>query len=376
VSELIKSSELEGVEITKAQQIKAVFEPMSQLLMQFDERYNNVISESEKGITEDVTKKAKRLRLDIGKVRIETEKTRKAQKEEYLRAGKAIDGVANILKFAVVDKEEKLESIEKHFENIEKERLEKLEHDRRQMLADYCDVLPGGLSSMPDDVFNAYLSAKKKEYEDRIEAEKQAEIARLESGRLDKIENERYIKILPLKQFWTCDNYSLRIMSEPNFETLYTDLETAKQEYDREQEAIAKENSRLKAEAERKEAERIKAEKERAEKERIERRMHEIELEKERKERAKIEREEREKREAIERELAEKKEAEKRAKAEEEARIQEKLTQGDAETIKDLKCALATIKTAFNFKSENNKAMMKDVCVLIDKTISFVDSKK
>jgi hypothetical protein len=100
--------ELKSIEISKAEQIKAVFIPLSDQLLAFEERYNEIVNESEKEVTTGLVSAAKRLRLDISKIRISTEKTRKTQKEEYLRAGKAIDGVANIVKWAVVDKEKKI----------------------------------------------------------------------------------------------------------------------------------------------------------------------------------------------------------------------------------------------------------------------------
>jgi hypothetical protein len=358
--------ELKSIEISKAEQIKAVFIPLSDQLLTFEERYNEIVSESEKEVTTELVSAAKRLKLDISKIRISTEKTRKEQKEEYLRAGKAIDGVANIVKWAVIDKEKKLELIEKHFENLEKERLEKLEHDRREMLSSYCDMLPDGLAIMSEEVFDAFLNAKKKEYEERIAAEKKAEKERIEAIKKEELKNSRLKELLPYRQFWEYD-YSEEVASvtTAEFIKLLNDLAFKKQDYDTEQEQIRSENEKLKREREAEQKRLVEEERKRAEKERKEREKHEAELQKEREERARIERE-----------LAKKKEAEERAKAEEEARIQSKLTQGDVETIKDLQCALATIKTAYNFKSKKNKAMMQDICVLIDKIISFIDSKK
>jgi len=124
--------ELKAIEKSKADMISAVFVPMVERLKVFESSFNSIIEESKKGINENLVVKSKRLRIDISRVRIETEKARKEQKEEYLRAGKAIDGVANILKWAVTEKEEALEKIEKHFETLEKERIEKLQLEREE----------------------------------------------------------------------------------------------------------------------------------------------------------------------------------------------------------------------------------------------------
>lgn len=379
-----ESKELQGIDISKAQQIKAVFDPMSESLLQFEERFNEVIEGSKGEITEELTKKARRLRIDIGKVRTSTEKIRKEQKEEYLRAGKAIDGVANILKWAVTDKENKLREIEEHFERIEIERLEKLQKEREEKLSKYVENIEEiDLSSMPEDVWNAYISIKEKEYNDRIEAEKKAEAERIENERLDRVENERKIKLLPYRQFWTCENYSLRKMSETNFETILSDMEAAKRKYDIKQEKIRQENERLKKEAEEKERKRLAEEKtrkekemkeriERENKERKEREAHEAALKKEREKREQIEAEERERREEAERKLAEKEAEEKSRLEEEEARIQAELKKGDTEKVSDLISDLIELKTKYTFKSKQLIKKYSEVGALLDKIINHI----
>ena len=97
---ILDSAELQTIEKSKATQIKATFEPMAEMLLEFETAFDSVLADSEIEITEEITDRAKRLRIDIGKVRIKTEAVRKEQKDEYLRAGKAIDGVSNILKWA------------------------------------------------------------------------------------------------------------------------------------------------------------------------------------------------------------------------------------------------------------------------------------
>ena len=168
--------ELATIEASKADQIRSTFLPMADMLSKFESAYAEIITESEAEITAELTAKAKRLRIDIGRVRIETEKLRKSEKEEYLRAGKAIDGVSNILKWAVTDKENKLKEIENHFETLEKARLSALQVKRVDELSHYVeDAAERDLAGMDEDVWQAYMSAKKKEHDDRLAAEKQAE---------------------------------------------------------------------------------------------------------------------------------------------------------------------------------------------------------
>ena len=341
----LETPELLVIEKSKAEQIKATFVPMVEMLEAFENRYSEVISESENGITKDVTTKAKRLRIDIGRVRIETEKVRKEQKEEYLRAGKAIDGVSNILKWAVTDKENRLKEIENYFEIQEQKRLEELQTKRADMLSAYIeDAHERNLSDMEEDVWNAYFQTKKKEYEDRIEAERKAEEDRIAKERAEAQERERIRK----------ENERLKKEAEERERLAEIEAEKrAKEEAAR----LAKEKAERHA---------------REEKERKEREAFESKLRAEREAREKVEREERAKREKLEAELKAKAEAEQKAKEAEEARIQAELSKGDADKVKDLISDLENIKTKYSFKSAKSKKMYSDVVVLIDKIIFHI----
>jgi colicin import membrane protein len=251
--------ELGVIEKSKADKIKATFEPMVKMLKEFESAYESVITESEKEITKEVTQKAKRLRIDIGRVRIETDKIRVAEKEEYLRAGKAIDGVSNILKWAVTEKENKLKEIENHFEILEQKRLEELQKERAEMLMTYIDdAHERNLSGMEADVWNAYFAAKKKEYEDRIEAEKKAEAERVAKEKAEKEEQERIRK----------ENERLRIEAEKKEKELAAERAKAEAEAKAAAEKAAKERAAseaiLRAEQEKARLEAEKAAKEKA----------------------------------------------------------------------------------------------------------------
>lgn len=189
---MIEAPELKQVEKTKAEMIRSTFVPMAEMLDKFEKSYSDIVAEYDNGATADLITRAKRLRLDIAKVRIATEKSRKEQKAEYLRAGQAIDGVSNLLKWAVTEKENRLKDIEQHFEKMEKDRLEKLQSEREDLLSKFIgDASERDLSSMDNDVWDAYLSTKKKEYDDRVAAEKQAEIDRITREAAEAAERAR-----------------------------------------------------------------------------------------------------------------------------------------------------------------------------------------
>lgn len=383
---VIDVPELKTIEQSRAAQIAQAFTPMSGKLAEFEEGFNEIISESSKEITDELTKKAKRLRLDIGKIRIETGKIKDKQKENIKLEDKAIMGVHNWLVLAVKEKEDRLSDIEKYFEKIQEEKRHKLHCERVDEVLKYTDDATGHYyGSMPDDVWNAFVFKLKVDHEARIEAEKKAEAERIENERLDKLENERHLEILPYRQFWNVEKYELRVMSQCDFDTLINDLSRSKEDYDKEQEKIRLENELLRKEAEEKEKRRIaeeKARKEaeqkerkiREEKERKEREAQEAALKKEREERELFEHEEREKREKLEEELRLKKEAEERAKAAEESRIQTELNKGDAEKVSDLIDDLKSLQVKYTFKSKKNQKMYSDVIILIDKIITHIEN--
>src|SRR5690625_1586217 len=84
------AEELTVIEKSKAEQIKKTFAAMVKMLEGFEDAYSDVIKSSERGIDKDITKRAKRLRLDIAKVRIEADKARKRSEER--RVGKEGSG--------------------------------------------------------------------------------------------------------------------------------------------------------------------------------------------------------------------------------------------------------------------------------------------
>lgn len=336
-TELVKLDipELQVIEKSKAEQIKATFEPMAEMLAEFEERYNKLMAIPLEEITVDLTKEYKRLRLDVGRVRIDTGKAKDKAKEYLKLEDKAIMGIHNILVWAVKEKEDNLKERENYFEIQEQKRIEALQLERAEKLAPYVeDAHERDLAKFADDEFEALLSMKKKEQEDRIAAEKKAEEERIAK---EKAEAEEIKRI-------AAENEKLK-------------KEAA------ERERLAK------IEAEKKE----KAEQERKAKEEAERKIRE---EKERKERAEYEakiKAEREAREKLESELKAKEEVERKAKEEEEARLQAELNKGDEAKVKDLITDLKTLKTKYTFKSAKNQKMYTDVSMLIDKVINHIE---
>jgi hypothetical protein len=170
-NEIVKINPTEfGIETTRAAQIEAAFKPMLEKMTALEGEFNQVMALP---INEDTCKLAKRLRLEYVRVRTGTDKIHKVLKEEYLRGGRFIDGWKNAQLYASSGIEDKLEGIEKHFENAEKERIAKLEEERISLASKFDnDARMMKLGQMPEEVWNNYILGVELSYNHRKEAER------------------------------------------------------------------------------------------------------------------------------------------------------------------------------------------------------------
>jgi hypothetical protein len=253
---------------------------------------------------------ARTKRLELSRIRIDAEKTRKALKEGIVREGKAIDGVANVLKAIIAPVEERLEQQEKFAELIfEKRKQEKLV-TRMQELSQYVDdASVYALADITDELYAKILGEAKASKEEKILLAQKAEEARIEQEKKEREERER----------------------------------------------IAIENERLKKEMEeqrkKQEAERLEAEKKMAE----ERAKADEALRVEREARMKIEEEQRKKQEA---EIAEQRRVEEEARLAQEAERQKTLAP-DKEKLLEFAESLKTFATPALSTAEGLAVMKK-----------------
>lgn len=224
-------------------------------------------------ITQDNLSVFKELRLKIRDNRTKgIEKWHTANKAYFLAGGRFVDAIKNKESLVNNDMEEKLMNAEKHFENLEKERIAKIQSERIEQLTPFVESTENLLlSDMDEDVWNAYLSTKKQQFEDKKAAEEKAEADRLEALR---IEAER-IKAQEIE--------NARLKAEAEKREREIEAERKKNA-----EIQAKKDAEAKAERERIEAEnKAKLDAERKERERIERELKakqdaELKIEKER----------------------------------------------------------------------------------------------
>lgn len=137
-------------------------------------------------------KMAREGRLFLKDKRIAVEKTRKALKENALREGQTIDSIAKVLTSLITPIENDLEQKEKFIEIQEEKRKAELERTRIDVLSKLnAPHHLYDLKNMSDNDFDDLVVGLNAAIQARIEAEKRAEMERIEREEAEKSERER-----------------------------------------------------------------------------------------------------------------------------------------------------------------------------------------
>ncbi len=130
-NQLVVIIENSNLDKTKAKYILDNFQDYFNIADEWERKAKAIVVTDETQVTE--MKIARTGRLFLREKRLAVEKARKNLKEQSLREGKAIDGIANVLKALIVPIEEYLEKQEKFVEIKEAKRLQLLkeEEDRK-----------------------------------------------------------------------------------------------------------------------------------------------------------------------------------------------------------------------------------------------------
>lgn len=138
---------------------------------------------------------AREARLALKGIRVNAENVRKELKEQSLREGKAIDGIANVIKALIVPIEEHLEKQEKFVEIQEEARKEKVNTERIAKLSQFIpDTSIYNVKEMSDEAFAKLLETSEIAHRAILEAEKKAEADRIAQEKAEKAEQERIRK--------------------------------------------------------------------------------------------------------------------------------------------------------------------------------------
>lgn len=193
--EIIQGS---GLEVSKANFILENFQDYFKIADEWKAKSMALVVTDEND--KATMKMAREGRLFLRAKRIDVENARKKLKEQSLREGKAIDGIANVLKALIEPIEEYLSEQENFAERMAQQRRILLVETRVKECLDCRDYMPGGIDfgTMPEEDFQKLLAgarlAKQSAEQLRIAMEQeQIEKARLEAEERERIkaENEK-----------------------------------------------------------------------------------------------------------------------------------------------------------------------------------------
>lgn len=180
--ELLIIAEQNALAESASQSLLAAFSPMA--------RDARALCKQAEGVTDP--KLARAFRLKLREVRVTIESKRKTLKEDYLRTGKAIDGMANILKFIIEPVEETLLGHEQAAERAEAARKATLQSERARLLAEFeADVAFVDLGSISEEQFLSLAAGYKATFEAKKEAARKAEADRIAREQAEAAERER-----------------------------------------------------------------------------------------------------------------------------------------------------------------------------------------
>lgn len=195
-----------GLKENVAEQIAMQFKPMLDKMTELEVEFNEIVDLPID--SQEASNRAKELKKKYVKIRTATADIHKKQKEFYLSGGRYVDGWKNAQIFASQGKEKTLLEIQDFAKNKEKKRLQELNDKRLELVAPYVDSTDGmELSNLEPDVFEAFLSIKKKNHQAVEQAKKEAEDKRIaernaeiEERRRLNAENEKLKKEAQLKE--------------------------------------------------------------------------------------------------------------------------------------------------------------------------------
>ncbi len=241
MSELVKINAKDyGLEETKAKEISDMFQPMLETMVELEKEYNDVI---EGEMSPENCIEAKALRLKYVKVRTGTAEIHKKLKAFYLLGGRFVDGWKNAQLMASEGIEGKLMLIEKHYENLEAEKISKLQEKRAKELEKFeVDFVPGNLGEMESEVWGNYISGVKLNYQAKIDAEKKAKEERIQKEKEAALQRTRAIESSPYSDFINWNGTDFGKMNQPVYDRLLSEAKKKKAEHEFEQEQIWKEN--------------------------------------------------------------------------------------------------------------------------------------
>ena len=258
--EIVTVLEQSGLEKSQAETVLAGFKNFFEEVKRHELRAKSIVITDASQVAE--IKEAREIRLELKNIRVHAEKVRIERKEFFLRGGKAIDGIANVLKALIIPLEDHLDKQEHFAERMEEERKERVNAERMLALQPYVlDISVYNLKDMTDGAFEVLLKTSKTAFESIKDAEKRAEEERIAKEKADKEEQER-IRL---------ENEKMKVEAEAREkeiakERAKVDVERKKAEEAQRKEGEGREKAEAELKAKQESEERAKREKEESDK--------------------------------------------------------------------------------------------------------------
>ena len=243
---LVINAEEYGLESKQVESIEVAFASSIGEREALTEMYNDVIVLE---LTPENCDRANDIRKMLVKVRTGIAGIHKTQKAFYWSAGKYVDAWKNKETEPIVQMEAKLKEMADYIELQEKARLALLQSEREEKLVAYFpEAREVDLSTMDEDVFQAYFDTKKKNHLAIAEANLKAEEARIaeeekaEKERIAQLEKDRIAREKVEKE-----NEALRVQAKKDQAKIDKLAEAQRVADKKEVDRIAKENADIQA---------------------------------------------------------------------------------------------------------------------------------
>lgn len=188
LKEIVKNS---GLEIAEGEQIKQSYLPFLIQLSEIQEQSAKINFSNPVEIDEEI---ARTLRLKTVKIRTGAGDLKDSRKRIHLLKGNLEQAAYNLIATSCKLAEETFINVEKSREIAESKRKAGLRVERQTELEKYGWHNTGiDLGMFDEKTYTMLLNSVKKEYEDRIEAERKAEVERIAKEKADREERERMI---------------------------------------------------------------------------------------------------------------------------------------------------------------------------------------
>lgn len=216
------------IPVNRVAELKEKFVPMLQTFETHNENREAILEEfkqyTESGTAapKELIARAKRHRLDIGKIRVAIEKARKATNDEINKQKAGTDSLCKFISENITKDEKEMAEKETHNDKIEADRLKIVQDERSKLASEYGFTEEMDFSGMAQTVFDSFIAGLKA-------TRKEEEEAKLKQD----LRISRQTECLNLSEFIEhYDAIDLAELSEDQYKSLLDTANKNKVEYD------------------------------------------------------------------------------------------------------------------------------------------------